>query len=75
MNVALLIDSSPSTRQALDKIKNAALDFVKVLRPEDKGVIVSFDYRTVFLSELTADKKSCPKPSSARASPIRAVRI
>ena len=32
-----------------------------VLRPEDKGLIVSFDYLTVFLSELTADKKKLSK--------------
>lgn len=57
MNVAILIDTSASTEKVLDKIQKAARDFVKVLRPEDKGIIVSFDYRTVFLSELTSDKK------------------
>jgi len=61
MNVALLIDTSASTKQALDKIQKAARDFVRVLRPEDKGIIVSFDYRTAFLSELTADKKKLSK--------------
>lgn len=57
MNVAILIDASASTKKVLDKIQKAARDFVKVLRPEDKGIIVSFDYRTQFLSDLTADKK------------------
>lgn len=57
MNVAILIDASASTKKVLDKIQKAARDFVKVLRPEDKGIIVSFDYRTKFLSDLTADKK------------------
>ena len=61
MNVAILIDTSASTEKALDKIQKAARDFVKILRPEDKGIIVSFDYRTVFLSELTSDKKRLSK--------------
>jgi len=57
MSVAILIDTSASTKQVLDKIQKAARDFVKVLRPEDKGIIVSFDYQTRFLSELTPDRK------------------
>ena len=61
MNVAILIDTSASTKDALDKIQKAARDFVKVLRPEDKGVIVTFDYQTVFLTDLTADRKKLDK--------------
>lgn len=61
MNVAILIDTSASTEKVLDKIQKAARDFVKILRPEDKGIIVSFDYRTVFLSDLTSDKKKLSK--------------
>ena len=61
MNVAILIDTSGSTEKVLDKIQKAARDFVKILRPEDKGIIVSFDYRTVFLSELTSDKTKLSK--------------
>lgn len=57
MNVAIVIDTSASTKDALDKIQKAARDFVKVLRPEDKGIIVTFDNRTRFLTVLTADKK------------------
>ncbi|MDQ3089238.1 MAG: VWA domain-containing protein [Acidobacteriota bacterium] len=61
MNVAILIDTSASTEKALDKIQKAVRDFVKILRREDKGIIVSFDYRTVFLSELSSDKKKLSK--------------
>lgn len=61
MNVAILIDTSASTKDALDKIQKAARDFVKVLRPEDKGVIVTFDYQTVFLTDLTADRRKLDK--------------
>ncbi len=61
MNVAILIDTSASTKEVLDKIQKAARDFVKVLRPEDRAIIVSYDYRTQFLSELTSDKKKLVK--------------
>ncbi|HXG85978.1 MAG TPA: VWA domain-containing protein, partial [Pyrinomonadaceae bacterium] len=57
MNVAVLIDTSASTKEVLDKIQKAARDFVKILRPEDKGIIVGFDYQTLFLSDLTSDRK------------------
>jgi VWFA-related protein len=61
MNVAVLIDTSASTKEVLDKIQKAARNFVKVLRPEDKGIIVSFDYRTQFLSQFTSDRKMLSK--------------
>jgi VWFA-related protein len=61
MNVAILIDTSASTKEVLDKIQKAARNFVKLFRPEDKGIIVTFDYRTAFLSELTSDQKKLSK--------------
>lgn len=57
MNVAILLDTSYSTKDVLDNIQKAARDFLKVLRPEDKALIVSFDYRTQILSGLTSDRK------------------
>lgn len=57
MNVAILLDTSYSTRDVLDNIQKAARDFVKILRPEDRAVIVSFDNSTVFLTKLEADHK------------------
>lgn len=58
MNVAILLDTSYSTKNVLDNIQDAAKDFIKILRPEDKAMIVGFDHRTVFLSQLTSDRKS-----------------
>jgi Ca-activated chloride channel homolog len=57
MNVAILLDTSGSTKEVLDKIQKAARDFLKVFRPEDKGIIVTFDSRTAFLTKLTSDRK------------------
>ena len=58
MNVAILLDTSYSTRDVLDNIQKAARDFIKILRPEDRAVIVSFDERTVFLTKLESDRKT-----------------
>jgi VWFA-related protein len=55
LNVGLLIDTSQSTRGVLDEIKDAATNFVKLLRLNDKATIVSFDYATHVLSPLTSD--------------------
>ena len=44
LNVALLLDTSKSTRDVLDEIKDAAMNFIKRLRPQDRAMIVSFDY-------------------------------
>lgn len=57
MNVAILLDTSYSTKDVLDNIQKAARDFLKVLRPEDKALIASFDYRTQLLSGLTSDRR------------------
>jgi Ca-activated chloride channel homolog len=58
INVALLLDTSKSTTWALDDIKQAAQDFVKQLRPQDRAMIVSFDHDTVALCELTSNRKT-----------------
>ena len=57
LNVALLIDTSRSTAEVLDEIKDAAFDFIKLLQPQDKAMIVSFDYAPHVLSGLTDDRK------------------
>ncbi|MGA9768976.1 MAG: VWA domain-containing protein, partial [Blastocatellia bacterium] len=58
INVALLLDTSKSTRNVLDDIKDAATDFLKTLRPQDRAMIVSFDYEAHVLSVLTSDRKA-----------------
>jgi len=58
INVALLLDTSKSATLALDDIKQAAKDFVKQLRAQDRAMIVSFDHDTVALCELTSDRKT-----------------
>ena len=57
LSVALLLDTSRSTEGALDDIRDAAKSFLKQLRPQDRAMIVSFDYEVHRLSDLTSDRK------------------
>ena len=57
LNIALLLDTSRSTEGVLDEIKEAAKNFLKELRPQDRAIIVSFDYEVQQLSPLTSDRK------------------
>jgi Ca-activated chloride channel homolog len=56
-NVALLIDTSRSTRNKLGAIRKAALDFIKRLQPKDRVLIVTFDERVNFLGDFTSDRQ------------------
>jgi VWFA-related protein len=58
LNVALLLDTSRSTEGVIDEIRKAAKDFIKDLRPQDRAMIVSFDYGVHQLSALTSDRKA-----------------
>jgi Ca-activated chloride channel homolog len=56
-NVALLIDTSRSTRNRLGAIRKAALEFIKQLQPRDRVLIVTFDERVNFLGDFTSDRR------------------
>src|SRR5256714_1811126 len=58
LSVALLLDTSLSTRDVLGDIKDAALSFIKRLRPQDRAMVISFDYDVHLLSQLTADRRT-----------------
>jgi hypothetical protein len=61
LTVAILLDTSRSTEGVLGKIKDAAKDFVKQLRPQDRAMIVTFDYDIHRLSVMTGDRKILEK--------------
>lgn len=61
INVALLIDTSHSTRPVLGDIKDSAKAFIKLLKPQDKAMVVAFDYDTHVLSGLTSDHEQLRK--------------
>jgi VWFA-related protein len=55
-NVALLIDTSRSTREFLGEIRKAARSFVNQLQPQDRVLIVTFDEKVNFLGDFTSDR-------------------
>lgn len=61
MNIVLALDTSRSTEVVLKDIKRAAKDFIKVLAPGDRAMIVSIDNDFEILSEMTGDKKVLQK--------------
>lgn len=54
--VALVLDTSGSTRFKLEDIQDAAIAFLDQLRPDDKVVVISFDESVRVLSEATSDR-------------------
>ena len=54
--VALLLDTSGSTFFHLWEIKEAAINFAKQLRPQDRILIVTFDNLVMLLTEATNDR-------------------
>jgi VWFA-related protein len=55
-NVALLIDTSGSTKEDLDLIKKAARRFLSEMRPQDRIAVIEFNQRVSVLEELTSDR-------------------
>ncbi len=56
--VALVIDTSGSTRSRIGEIQDAAIAFVEQLRPEDRVMIVTFDDQITVLSHPTNDRRA-----------------
>lgn len=54
--VALLIDTSGSTRFKLEEIQDAAIAFVEQLRADDRVMVVSFSDKIRVLSQPTSDR-------------------
>ena len=54
--VALVIDTSGSTRFKMEEMQDAAIAFLDQLRPNDRVVVVSFDDDVRVLSEPTSDR-------------------
>ncbi|HWW75953.1 MAG TPA: VWA domain-containing protein, partial [Pyrinomonadaceae bacterium] len=54
--VALVIDTSGSTRFRLEDIQDAAIAFLDQLRPDDRVMVISFDDDVRVLSEATHDR-------------------
>lgn len=53
--VALMLDTSASTHFHLWEIKEAAINFAKQLRPQDRVLVVTFNDEVLVLTEVTND--------------------
>jgi len=56
-SVALLLDVSPSVEGNIEGIQDAALAFVRQLRPQDRVMVVSFDRQSHFITDFTSDRR------------------
>lgn len=61
LNIVLLLDSSRSAQEIFEKIKNAAGEFIKQLRPADRCMVISFDESARVKSEFTSNQKILEK--------------
>lgn len=58
LNIALLLDTSESAQTSLEKIKDAAEDFIELLNPTDKCLLATFDSQLNVLNPFTSDKQA-----------------
>jgi Ca-activated chloride channel family protein len=56
--VALMIDTSGSTRERLQDIQDAAMAFVNQLRADDRVMVITFDDRIRVLTQATSDRSA-----------------
>ncbi len=71
LTIALLIDTSQSTRGVLGDIKDSAISFIKLLTPKDQAMIVSFNRDVEILSGLTSDQNQLKKAIKSAEIPER----
>ena len=57
LNIALLLDTSGSTTNALDKIKDAAKEFIGLLNPNDQCLVATFDSQVNILNSFTSNQE------------------
>ncbi|MBX7169388.1 MAG: VWA domain-containing protein [Pyrinomonadaceae bacterium] len=57
LNIVLLMDTSQSAQEIFDKIKNAAAEFIKQLRPADRCMVITFDEAARVKNEFTNNQK------------------
>ncbi len=58
VNMALLIDTSGSTRDVIKKIKDAARDFIELLNSKDRCLVATFDSEVKIISPFTSNHEA-----------------
>ena len=73
--VALVLDTSASTRFHLWQIKEAAINFAKQLRPQDRVLVVTFSDEVLLLTEATNDQNIISTVIQVNANPGSSTRL
>jgi VWFA-related protein len=73
--VALVLDTSASTRFHLWQIKEAAIAFAKQLRPQDRVLVVTFSDEVLLLTEATNDQDLISTVIQVNANPGSSTRL
>ena len=73
--VALLLDTSASTHFHLSEIKEAAIEFTKQLRPQDRVLVISFNDEVLLLTEATNDVNTIETVIDENANPGNSTRL
>lgn len=58
VSIALALDTSASTKNVLDEIKNAARDFISLLNAKDQCQIITFDSQVRVLNPFTSNQET-----------------
>lgn len=61
VSIALLIDTSASTRGVLPQIREAANDFINLMNKSDNCMIATFDSEVKILAPFTSDRETLEK--------------
>lgn len=57
VKISLMLDTSKSSRNVINKIKDAAKDFVESLNPNDQCQVATFDSQVKIINPFTSDQK------------------
>jgi Ca-activated chloride channel homolog len=60
-NLALLLDTSGSTKDEIAKMQQAARRFLDLLRPQDRIAVLQFNQQVELIKDLTNDRSSLEK--------------
>lgn len=74
IHVAIVMDTSGSTRDTLHLIQQAAIDFIGQLEAGDKVMIVSFANQVIVEQEFTADRRSLER-AIRRTQPVGSTKL
>jgi Ca-activated chloride channel family protein len=67
LDLILLLDTSSSMKHQMKTVRDAAIGFMEVMRPEDRGAVVAFNERVRVLQDLTSDRHAIAAAIDATA--------